>query len=325
MKELVKRLLKSDEPSVRWLALTRVLGKGPRAAEVKRAQEEIRKSERVRALLREQQVGGRIPHHPYDKWCGAHWVLAALAELGYPPGDRDLEPLRDQVYEWLLSPQHENHIRVVAGRVRRCASQEGNALWATLTLGLADGRADELAARLVKWQWADGGWNCDKRRQAKKSSFHESHMALRALALYGRRTGDRKAKAAARKAAEVFLRRRLFRRLKNGAVMDEEFTRLHYPPYWHYDVLVGLKTLAAAGFVRDKRCREALDLVAGKGLADGGWPAEKKYYTVEGPDRRAAIPSGRSLVSWGPTGKTLMNEWVTADVLYVMREAGRLK
>ena len=34
--------------------------------------------------------------------------------------------------------------------------------------------------------------------------------------------------------------------------------------------------------------------------------------------------NGRSLVDWGGTSKLRMNEWVTADVLYVLKAAGRL-
>lgn len=160
---IIESLLKSDEPSVRFKVLTNVLGKALHSDEVKQVQEEIRVSPRVRHLLSERGADGSIPYHPYSKWQGAHWVLAGLADIGYPPGDARLIPLREQVCEWLLGKGHELGIRAIAGRVRRCASQEGNALYALLTLGLADERTDELAFRLTKWQWPDGGWNCDKR------------------------------------------------------------------------------------------------------------------------------------------------------------------
>ncbi len=55
---------------------------------------------------------------------------------------------------------------------------------------LADERTEELASRLVAWQWPDGGWNCDKNPQASHSSFHESLIPLRGLALHGRMTGN---------------------------------------------------------------------------------------------------------------------------------------
>ena len=101
--------------------------------------------------------------------------------------------------------------------------------------------------------------------------------------------------------------------------MQSDFTKLCYPPYWHYDILFGLKVMTEAGFINDPRCEEALDLLESKRLPEGGWPAEKKYYRA--PKNGG---SGNSPVDWGGTSKRRMNAWVTADVLYVLKKAGRL-
>jgi len=317
---IITKLLQSEEPSIRFKVLTRVLGQDPGSGEVRRLQEDIRASPRVRRLLSEQQADGRLPHHPYAKWDGAHWVLVALADLGYPPGDERLIPLREQVYAWLLNDAHLQSIKPIAGRTRVHASQEGNALYALLTLGLADGRTQQLARALQRWQWPDGGWNCDKDPRATNSSFMESLIPLRGLALHGRLMEDQPSQQAAERAAQVFLKRRLFRREHGGALIRKEFTLLHYPCYWHYDILFGLTVMAEAGRLEDERCREALELLESKRLADGGFPAERTYYQ-SGP--RAA--HGRSLVRWGATGETRMNEFVTAETLAVLKVAGRLK
>lgn len=52
-----------------------------------------------------------MPHHPYSKWYGAHWILVTLADLGYPPGDQGLVPLREQVYGWLLPGERHGRDR----------------------------------------------------------------------------------------------------------------------------------------------------------------------------------------------------------------------
>jgi hypothetical protein len=316
--DLVKQLLNSAEPSVRFKVLVNVLGRDVASAEIRQLRQEIKVSARAQQLLSERGEAREIPFHPYAKWYGAHWVLADLADIGYPPGDEALAPLREQVYEWLLGEGHQRAIKMIAGRVRRCASQEGNALYYLLLLGLADERADELAARLLRWQWPDGGWNCDKNPAASHSSFMESLIPLRALALYGRLTGDNRAKAAAERAAEIFLKRRLYQRQSDGRVMAESFIQLHYPCYWHYDILFGLKVMAEAGFIGDIRCQDALDLLEAKQLPDGGFPAEKKYYRVT--EKKV---SGRSLVDWGGTSSKRANEFVTADALYVLHASGR--
>jgi hypothetical protein len=156
-------------------------------------------------------------------------------------------------------------VPVIRGRARRCASQQGNALYAAVVLGLLDERGRRLARLLLRWQWPDGGWNCDRRPEAATSSFWESLIPLRGLAAYARATGDE------------------------------------------------------AGFVGDRRCDDALDLLQSKRLPDWGWPAEGRFYQTARP-----AVSGCDLVSWGDVGRRRLNEWVTADALFVLQRAGRL-
>lgn len=324
MQEIIQRLLQSEEPAIRYKVRVNVLGEARDSAPSKRLRGQIRRSPRVRALLSERREDGTIPHSAYSKWYGAHWVLPMLADLGFPPGDRSLHPLREQVCRAWLNSEHVQRVPVIQGRARRCGSQEGNALWSLLTLGLDDERCDQLGRNLMKWQWPDGGWNCDRKPQAANSSFHETLIPLRALTLYGRLRKNRRAAAAAKRAGEVFLKRRLFRRQRDGKIMNSRFLKLHYPPYWHYDVLFGLKVMAEAGFIGDARCADALDLLESKRLADGGFPAEAKWYVVPReiqPGKRRS--SGRSLVDWGGASARRMNEFVTVDALYVLAAAGR--
>lgn len=313
---IIKKLLQSEEPSIRFKTLTRLSDRKPDSKQATQLQSGIRESARVRKLLSKRQNDGRIPGHPYAKWNGAHWVLVALADLDYPPGDENLIPLREQVLGWLLGKGHLAGVKTIAGRVRRCASQEGNALYALLTLGLGDERTDELAHRLTQWQWPDGGWNCDKNPEAVNSSFAESLIPLRALALHARLTGNRHSQEAAERAAQPFLKRQLFRRQRDGSVMKEDFIRLHYPCYWHYDILFGLKVMAETGWLQDERCHAALKLLESKRLPDGGFPAEGKYYQTTSLTR-----TGRTLVDWGEVSPKQMNEFVTVDALYVLKSA----
>ncbi len=196
---IVTWLLESPECSIRWLTHTRVLGTDPASPEVRAVRESIATSPRVRRLLSERQGDGTLPFHPYHAtWYGAHWVLVALAELGYPGGDESLVPLREQALGWLLSGEYEEHYM---GRVRGLttlhASIDGNLLWALLRLGLADERIDHLVGRLLATQWPDGGWNCDRHADGRVSSFHESLVPLRALALHAQLTGHEDSRAAA--------------------------------------------------------------------------------------------------------------------------------
>ena len=314
---LIDSLLQSSEACIRYRTFVDVLGGEPDSREARSLRDQVGKSERAGALIKGTSDTGGHLCHPYKKWIGAHWALTSLADIGYPPGDKKLIPLREAVYDWLFGAEHMNKIKTIEGKVRRCASQEGNALFYLLKLGLADRRCDDLASRLMEWQWPDGGWNCDKRPEARNSSFMESLIPLRALAMYSREASNASAGKAARKAAEIFLKRNLFKGEASSQVIHPDFIRLHYPCYWRYDILFGLKVMAEAGFLGDRRCGEALEHLASKQLPDGGFPAEHKYYTAS-----TKVKSSLSPVDWGGVGKKRTNEFVTVDALFVSRRAG---
>ena len=186
---VVQKLLDSGEATVRYKVLVNVLGRNPNSAEIQQLQQEIRASPRVQKLLSGWQWRHDMAPGPYRKWIGAHWVLADLADIGYPSGDESLIPIREHILDWLFSEKHQRSIKRINGRVRRCASQEGNALYYLTALGLGDDRTDELAARLIEWQWPDGGWNCDVNPEAHHSSFMETLIPLRGLAIHARKRG----------------------------------------------------------------------------------------------------------------------------------------
>ena len=332
----IAALLKSSEPSIRWKTRVHVLGEDPRAKSIRSLRAEIRRSPTVRALLSRRDQLGRAGtrRQVYYKWQGLHWVLASLADLGYPEGDESLHPLRDRLLELWLDPSYFREftarteaeayrgrgVPFMRGRYRRCASQQGNALYSLVTLGIADDRAHSLAERLLHWQWPDGGWNCDRHPEADTSSFMETLLPMLGLTVYARKYRRPAAAKAARAATDVFLRRRLFKRVSDGCIIAPDFLALHYPRYWHYDFLGGLKAMMQVGQMRDARCAEALDLLEERRLPDGGWPAEKRYYKVSAK----TMTSNADYVNWGGTSRRRMNEWITVDALAVLRSAGRL-
>jgi hypothetical protein len=330
----VQRLLESNEPAIRFKIRVGYLGEDPNGASLRSLRDAIKHSPLVASLLQRRRSDGTIAGSVYAKWQGAHWIMATLADIGYPAGDRSLLPLRDQLQNHWLDDRFyrefeattkarayaQEGVPVMRNRHRRCASQQANALWSILKLGLADRRTDELVERLLHWQWSDGGWNCDKNPAACHSSFMESILPMRALACYGALHRHEAALQAARRAAEVFLKRRMYLRESDGTVIREEFTDLHYPLYWHYDILHGLKVMAESGFIGDARCRPALELLASKRLPDGGWPAERKYYKTSNE-----FAHGNDCVDWGGTSRKKSNPWVTADALSVLKAAERFR
>ena len=325
----IQCLLESTDPSVRYLTLIDLLDASPRSREVREAGNAILDGPRVAALLAGQHAGkrkssaslgthsGGFGVHPYKKWDGAHWRLVSLVELGIPSHEPRAVAAADQVLRWLTGESHRSKIKAIDGRVRRCGSQEGNALAVCSRLGLIDDpRVQYLARSLVEWQWPDGGWNCDKRPQADHSSFYESLAPLCGLVEYHRATGEVAALQAAQRTAEFFLCHRLFRSDKTGEVIDPEWLKLHYPLYWHYDILQALLILSRLGKLQDARLQEALDIVESKRQPDGWWSVEGCYWVMRG--KRT---SNVEVVDWGRHGP---NEMITLNALRVLKVAGRV-
>jgi hypothetical protein len=271
----------------------------------------------VRALLSGQQPDGGFAVHPYSKWTGAHWRLVSLVDLGVPPGNARAVAATGGVLQWLGADRDLGSESVVEGRARRHASMEGNALGVCCRLGLAgDRRVQTLAERLVRWQWPDGGWNCDPRPGVRHSSFHETLPALWGLLEHNRATGEAASLEAGRRAADLLLRHRLYRSEGDGSVIHREWIRFHYPPYWHYDVLHALRVLALLPeALSDPRASDALDLLESRRRADGLWATSGRYWWPEG--RRG---SNVEAVDWGVGGPHPM---VTLHALRALTAAVR--
>jgi hypothetical protein len=299
-------LLASPEAAVAYLTRRDLLGE-----ESEPDPQEILGGPIVRTLL-----DADLDVHPYKKWQGAHWRLVSLVELGVPPGDERLLAAAEQVLAWLTGDGHRRGIPKIDGLVRRCASQEGNALAVCCRLGFAeDPRVGLLARSLVEWQWPDGGWNCDRRATGRRSSFNESLPPMWGLFEYFQATGDEAASVAARRTAELLLEHGLFRSLRTGEVIKPAWLVPRYPSYWHYETPQALLILSRMGLAGDPRASEAIDDLLSRRRDDGTWRAGPAWWR---PPGRAA--SNVEIVDWRPT---VAHQMVTLNALRILAASRR--
>lgn len=321
---LTDSLCAHENPVIAYRARRLLANESEQSPAMRRLRRSIRASEMAQRLL----MGLRMERfNAYRKWQGPHWTLYSLAEIGFPVADPALLPLRQRVLDWMFAPAFLKPPSTAIypdqpERPRRCASMEANTIWSQLILGIVDeDRVPLLVDRLLAFQWPDGGWNCDKRPAARTSSVQETLLPLRGLSHWARATGDKRAKSAARAAAEFLLSRRLLWRKRDGGLIVPEWggpvDKIHYPIRF-YDVLSALVVMAELGLVRDRRCQDALDLLERKRLADGTFPVE--WTNVKQADR---IESRGTYADWGPLQKRKGNPLVTVDALYVLKQAGR--
>jgi hypothetical protein len=281
----------------------------------------------VSSLLSGQQADGSFGVHPYRKWTGAHWRLVSLVDLGITGADApSLLPAARTVLDWLHSDQHRSQIKTIDGLTRRCASQEGNALYVCSRLGMAaDPRVTQLAHDLITWQWPDGGWNCDVHASGRRSSFHETLPAAKGLHEFWRATGSSVARTSAERAAELLLEHRLFKSCSTGRTIDHLWVKLRYPEFWHYGILPALLLLARMGLGGDPRTDDAAGILRQKMLPDGRWPVEGSWWRPAGSTSRAASQatsragSQADVTDWGREGP---NQFVTLSAVRILT-AGR--
>ena len=281
----IEWLLASTEPAIRYRTRTWLLDLPESDPRVTADRQRAWDGDIVATLLDfpERSVD------PYRKWWGLHWRLVSLADFRLPPHD-DVEVRLaagiDRELDWIANPRHLDAVRQIDGLHRADASMEGNALYAASRFGYAgDERARRLVSKLLEWQWPDGGWNCDRRSSGYRSSFHESWATAIGLAGYADATGDGDAlagdaRAAARRTAELLLEHRLFRSLDGKRQIHSSMAALHWPAYWHYDFLAGLRVLLAVerGLLADPRATDALDLLESKQNADGRFVASHAWW-----------------------------------------------
>lgn len=309
-------LLASDEPAIRYCTRTWLLDTPETDRAVRADRMAIPDGPIISALLDfpEPKVT------PYRKWFGLHWRLVSLADFDLPVDRPDvrqrLDDGIDRELAWIANPQHLDAVRQIDGLYRADASMEGNALYAASRFGHAsDERARRLVEKLLEWQWPDGGWNCDRASSGFRSSFHESWATAIGLATYHHATGYADALAAARRTGELLLDHRIFRRLADGKPIHSSFTALHWPAYWHYDVLAGLRVLHATGMLADPRATDALDLLESKRHPDGRLQANGSWWQA---GRHSSSPV--DVIDWG---KGLPSEVLTLHALRILKAAGR--
>ncbi|MBA2461463.1 MAG: hypothetical protein H0V45_06835 [Actinobacteria bacterium] len=134
---------------------------------------------------------------------------------------------------------------------------------------------------------------------------------------FWRVTGDEDARRSADRTAELFLEHRLFRRLSTGEPIHPSFTVLHYPAYWHYDVLEALVVLARMGRAGDPRARDAIELLELRRLEHGRWRAGGRWWKPPG-----SVGSNVEVVDWGHSATS---EMITLNALRVLRAGQALQ
>jgi hypothetical protein len=262
-------LLEEDQPSVRYLALTRLLGTRESDSDVRDARTQIPKVGWAAEILARRDPAGwwtREKSLYSPKYLATNWNLLALSELG---ATRATAEVRASCELWMdRSPLKGGGVGGNSnGNGHHCYT--GNMARALIQFGYGD---DPKIRKALDWlvttAHPKGGWTCFSYGDGPSPGRTlDSWEALSAFAVYPRSKWTPAMKAVVERGAEFYLDRELHRQ---GARYDPWY-RYHWPIHYYYDLLVGLDVLTALGYGEDPRLEFALTHLRKKQRPDGRW------------------------------------------------------
>ncbi len=273
-KNTLEWLLEDSQPSIRYLALTQLLGKNESDPEVQSAKRMITKTGWASDMLSKQRPGGwwleeESLYRP--KYHSTNWMLLVLSDLGLTRDD----PRINRACElWIRRFAKKDGGFSTDNSRKSELCLVGNTARALVRFGYVDHPKVKSAFQwLVKNQKENGGWHC-----WGKNGVLDAWEGMSAFAVYPKQKWSKSLKRAVERGAEFYLEREMH---KQGAHY-EPWYRFHYPIHYYYDLLVGLDFMTALGYGHDRRLGFALSLLKEKRRPDGRWNLDAIHPDVEG-------------------------------------------
>lgn len=321
-------LLEKSDPSIRYLTLRDIIQDN-----TENEYDNLLNSVRIKRLLKTEKnqiLGYQNKFDTYYK--GAMWCFAEAVERGLDRRTDAVDRTAQYIYERCQMPSGGFTLSWKPETEVACST--GDIIKYLILAGYDDQRVEKGINWIINNQRHDGGWLhcplsgvCDilklmlfnragtglkrEKDNTVKSCFYATIACSMALVNY-QRTRNPYGEAI-KKAAEFFLRQRLYinskkKPIKPKKFWNKDFRLVGYPILSQYDILYGLNFIAKAGFFNDSRTGMAFNIIMSKQNNDGTWNLENAQTgMMYGNDRKA------------PIGEK--NKWVTLNVLRMLKHA----
>jgi hypothetical protein len=309
-------LLESDQPSVRYYALTELLERKEDDPDVRIAHSQIPRKGWARDLLATQKPDGYWEAHEprnvrewvrflrFPLYDSSIWKGIVLSDLGLTATDPRIRRLADLIFEYKL------HLSSEVNFFTEEVCIVGNVARMLIRFGYGD---DRRVGKLYDWmiedQREDGGWNC----AADKPGTLDCWEALAAFAAVPKGNRTPAMERAIARGAEFYLERELFREGRRYA----PWFRFHYPTHYFYDILVGLDVLTRLGYAGDRRLQAALRILRDKQRSDGTWISDRVHPDEIPRSGQGANAKRVRRFSLEPAGESSL--WITLTALRVLK------
>jgi len=324
--QVLEWLLEENNPSVRYFALTTLLDKKPKSADIRSARKAIMDTGAVPAILSHQNEDGSwgLPERFYrDKYRGAVWNLIILAEMGADPVDSRVKNACEFILQHSQNPEtagfaYNQSVKTGTGLfsgVVPCLT--GNMVYSLIKLGYLD---DERVRQAIDWintyQRADDAAELPPtgkvyERYAMCWGRHSCHMgvaktlkALAAIPVEKRNSGTQQK---LQELSEYFLKHHLYKKSHSlNEISRPGWLKLGFPLMYQTDILEMLGIFAQLK-VKDPRLTDALEILRSKQMQNGTWKMENTF-------------NGKMLVDVEKKGQP--SKWITLKALQVLKEYG---
>jgi hypothetical protein len=319
----IEWLLEENNPSVRYFTLKDILGKSERNKEVISARKAIMTTSLVPKILEKQKAGGfwGKPEDFYErsKYRGTVWNFIILAEMGSDAKDKRIQNTCEFILKWSQDKKSGGFAHIGSKKnggyhsgVIPCLT--GNMVWSLIRFGYLN---DPRVKKGIKWitsyqrfddkvKEAPSGWPYDNWKNCW--GRHTCHMGvvktLKALSEIPEKKRTKVVKKTLADAVEYMLIHHIYKRSRNlNKISKPLWVKFGFPLMYQSDALEIMEILTRLGY-RDKRMKDALNLIISKQNKDGRWNLESTF-------------NGRYLVSIEQKDKP--SKWVTLNALRVLK------
>lgn len=319
----IEWMLEENQPSIRYFALTDLLGKSENDPEVKSARRKISKAGWAKDILDRQLPSGcwiseKSLFNP--TFAATFWMLLILSDLGLTKEEPRIKRAAEL---WLERNATKDGGFSQSGKASGHLCITSNSARALVKLGYSDHpKVTKSFQWIVENEAEKGGWSCWNFGAKRSGRTLDSWEPLSAFAVYPRQKWTRSMKNACERGAEFFLERELH---KQG-VRWEQWYRFHYPVHYYYDILVGLDFMTQLGYTSDKRLAYAFSLLKEKRKTDGRWnlDANRPEASPMLAKFRKEHPKSEDLRPFVLETPSRPSKMITLTALRILRRTGEL-
>lgn len=321
--KVVDWLLEDNNPSVRFLTLTSLLGRSSEDQEVRKAKKAIMEQGIVPEILAKQNDDGTwgVPEKFYkDKYTGTVWNLLILAEMAANPEDQRIKNACEFILKHSQEPEGGGFSYTssktgtgLPSGVVPCLT--GNMVYTMIKLGyLDDNRVKKAIEWITRYQRTDDGVEnppvgSPYDRYKMCWGNHSCHMgvakALKALTAIPPESCSEENTKKIDELVEYFLKHHIYRKSHNlNEISRPGWLKPGFPLMYQTDILELLDIFADLK-IRDSRIQDAVEIIKSKEMKDGKW-------------KLANSKNGEMVVNIEKKG--MPSKWITLKALKVLKE-----